>query len=92
MKYIFRYTILTQYTSNPDNLKASDLVSTLKSINFSQMDRIEAIIDLCRIATDALIKNIGKAAQSGSETTREVIAQAFGPEYEPQLEDLLQVW
>ncbi len=40
MKYIFRYTILTQYTNNPDALKPSDLLATLKSVNFSQIDKI----------------------------------------------------
>jgi hypothetical protein len=92
MKYIFRYTLLTQYTNNPDSLKPSDLVSTLKSVNFNQMDKIETIIETCRSAADGLIKSIGKSTQSGMEAARDTIAQVFGQECEPYFDDLFQVW
>lgn len=64
MKYIFRYTILSQYTANPDNLKPQDLIETLKSTNFSQGDKIDAILETSRLAIDSLIKSVGKSTQS----------------------------
>lgn len=65
MKYIFRYSIITQYTSNPDNLKPQDLISALKSANFNQNDRIEHLIEISRQAVDSLVRNIAKSSQSG---------------------------
>lgn len=40
MKYIFRYTILTGYTTNEDNIQERDLVANLKTANFKQIDQL----------------------------------------------------
>lgn len=60
MKYIFRYTLITQYTNNLEGLLPKDLMATLSSVNFTQHDKLEQFIETSRACIDSLIKSIGK--------------------------------